>query len=218
MTALAHEVPTMSNLPEMPESTSGPDLDEVLWQAWRAMELPEGFHAEIVEGFIEVSPTGRYSHGQIANRLRRALDRHLDDSQYAALQDFNIVHGRKVWIPDVFIALEDDDEEATEDGIGLKASAVSLVVEVVSPGHDSIKRDRTRKRRAYALAGIPVYVLIDDYDGQGTVTVLTSPCPDRADYADSVRRPYGTEATIPEGPAKGFTIGESITGPARSGG
>ncbi|WP_232107944.1 MULTISPECIES: hypothetical protein [Streptomyces] len=34
------------------------NLDEVLWQAWKAMELPEGYRAEIIEGAIEVSPTG----------------------------------------------------------------------------------------------------------------------------------------------------------------
>lgn len=64
MTALAHEAPEM---------TSGSDLDELLWQAWKAMELPEGLRAEIVEGFIEVSPTGRFSHGKVSNQLRQAL-------------------------------------------------------------------------------------------------------------------------------------------------
>ncbi|MGW7439500.1 Uma2 family endonuclease [Streptomyces sp. NPDC054849] len=103
----------------------------------------------------------------------------------------------------------------TEDGIGIKASAVELVVEVVYPGRDSVSRDRVRKRRAYARAGIPVYVLIDDHDELGMVTVLTTPDPDQAVYDDEVRVPYGTAVTIPEGPAKGFTVGEEITGPGR---
>ncbi|MFF3711134.1 hypothetical protein [Streptomyces phaeochromogenes] len=30
------------------------------------------------------------------------------------------------------------------------------------------------------------------------------------------RVPYGTEVTIPEGPAKGFVVTEAITGPARA--
>lgn len=60
MTAMAHE----------PDLDSGlvPDLDEVLRQAWRSLELPEGYRAEIVEGFIEVSPTGRRGHARIASR------------------------------------------------------------------------------------------------------------------------------------------------------
>jgi hypothetical protein len=60
MTALAHERPeTMTEIRTeaqcLPEN--GPGLDEALWQAWKAIELPEGYRAEIIEGVIEVSPT-----------------------------------------------------------------------------------------------------------------------------------------------------------------
>ncbi|MCX4692765.1 Uma2 family endonuclease [Streptomyces sp. NBC_01408] len=213
MTALAHE--TLEAV--MPKVATPPsDLDDVLWQAWKAMELPEGYHAEIVEGFIEVSPTGRYSHGRIANRLRDKLVVFLAQGEFVARQDMNVIHKRKVWIPDVFIALEDAEEHITEDGLGIDASAVQLIVEVVSPGSDSITRDRTRKRREYARAGIPVYVLIDDFDEGGTITVLSAPDPEAAVYDDEVRAAYRSGATIPEGPAKGFTIGEEITGASRN--
>ncbi|MDD9376859.1 Uma2 family endonuclease [Streptomyces sp. ZAF1911] len=210
MTALAHE--TLEAV--MPKVATPPsDLDDVLWQAWKAMELPEGYHAEIVEGFIEVSPTGRYSHGRIANRLRDRLVVFLARGEFAAFQDMNVIHKHKVWIPDVFIAAEDAEEHVTEDGLGVSATAVQLIVEVVSPGKDGIERDRSRKRRAYARAGIPVYVIVDDYDGHGTVSLLTGPVPAEARYASEVRMPYGTEVVVPEGPAKGFAIGEEITGP-----
>ncbi|MFE0376306.1 Uma2 family endonuclease [Streptomyces inhibens] len=217
MTALAQEAPVTTSQTTTPEATTPePDLDEVLWQAWKAMELPEGLRAEIIEGFIEVSPTGRYAHGQIANRLRDKLVMFLAESEYVARQDMNVVHDRKVWIPDCFVAPEDPEEHITDDGIGFKASAVQLIVEVVSPGHDGVERDRERKRRAYARAGIPVYVLIDDYDGHGTVTVLTAPRPDEAVYTDAHCVAYGTDVIIPEGPAKGFVIGEAITGAPRN--
>ncbi|MCZ0988397.1 Uma2 family endonuclease [Streptomyces diastatochromogenes] len=91
-----------------------------------------------------------------------------------------------------------------------------LIVEVVSPGKRNQDRDRVRKRREYARAGIPVYVIIDDYDNRGTVSILTAPVPERARYEDEHRVPYGTDAIIPEGPAKGFVIGEGITGPKRA--
>ncbi|MGY1580048.1 Uma2 family endonuclease [Streptomyces sp. MN13] len=214
MTALAQERPeTMSEA--QADSVNGSDLDEVLWQAWKAMELPEGYRAEIIEGAIEVSPTGRLSHAQITNRVRRALDRFLDGGEYACHQDINVIHQRKAWIPDALVAHEDLEAHADEDGLGVAASAVQLVVEVVSPGKRNQDRDRIRKRREYARAGIPVYLLIDDYDGQGAVTLFSRPRPDKADWEDIHRVPYGTEVTVPEGPAKGFVIGESVTGPLR---
>ncbi|WP_416984386.1 Uma2 family endonuclease [Streptomyces sp. T028] len=191
------------------------DPDEGLWQLWKAMELPEGYRAEIIEGAIEVSTTGRLSHAQIVNRLCRALDKFLGEGEYACFQDFNVIHKRKGWIPDAFVAPEDLEPYADEDGLGVRAKALHLVVEVVSPGKSNQDRDRIRKRREYARAGIPVYVLIDDYDGQGAVTLFTGPRPDKADWEDIHRVPYGTEVTIPEGPAKGFVIGEAITGPKR---
>ncbi|MFG2969067.1 hypothetical protein ACGFZS_37940 [Streptomyces sp. NPDC048288] len=64
--------------------TVPPALDQVLWQAWKAMELPEGYRAEIIEGAIEVSPTRRYSHGQIVFMLREALAEFLKDGDFAA--------------------------------------------------------------------------------------------------------------------------------------
>lgn len=121
-----------------------------------------------------------------------------------------------VALEDAVIASADDTEFVAEDGSGLDVHCVALVAEVLSPRHDCKKRDRIRKRRAYAEAGIPVYIILDDYDGQGTVTVLASPLPDKAVYAESHRVPYGREVIIPAGPAKGFTIGAEITGPPRN--
>jgi Uma2 family endonuclease len=216
MTVLAHERPeTMTEIRTEPVSEYGPDLDEVVWQAWKAMELPEGYRAEIIEGAIEVSPTGRLSHAQIVNRLRNALVRFLGEGEYASYQDTNVIFRRKGWIPDVFVAPTDLEPYADEDGLGADAAAVRLVVEVVSPGKRNQDRDRVRKRREYARAGIPLYVLIDDYDDYGAVTLFAGPQPEKADWEDIHRVPYGTDVTIPKGPAKGFVIGEGITGPKR---
>ncbi|MGW7750391.1 Uma2 family endonuclease [Streptomyces violaceusniger] len=210
MTALAHE-PCSAVDDGLPPAAGqeAMSLDEVLWQAWKAMELPDGYRAEIIEEYIEVSPTGRRRHTVIINRLRRALEAHLADGDHAAYQDGNLIHRRKVWIPDLFIAPEDLDEIPDEEDLGVDASGVQAVFEV-SPGREAQSRDRERKRRAYARAGIPLYVLIDDFDGDGTVVVLTNPNPKKADYADEHRVPYGTDAAIPDGPAKGFVIGDTI--------
>ncbi|MCX4747813.1 Uma2 family endonuclease [Kitasatospora sp. NBC_01287] len=199
MTALATEVITV-------------DLDQALWQMWQSMDVPEGFHAEIIEGVIEVSPTGGSRHAQVNRRLARALHDFLRGSGFGPAQDFNVIHGFKVLIPDVFVAPDETEEIEHPEGLGVLTSGVGLVVETVSPGSDARQRDLVRKHRAYAQAGIPVYVIIDDYDTGGAVTVLSGPDPKRGAYARSVRTPYGEEALVPEGPAKGFVIGPEITG------
>lgn len=201
MSAPAHEAPC------------DPGLDEVLWQAWKAMDLPEGYRAEVIEGAIEVSPTGRRRHGVLAHRLRRALEAHLTGSGLDVYQDLNVIHGRKVCIPDLFVGPEDLDEIPDEEGLGVDATRVPLVAEIVSPGKDAHRRDHIRKRRRYALAGIPVYVVIDDFDDQGTVTVFSGPDPDKGTYSTKTTVSYGTSTTIPDGPAKGLTIDESLTRP-----
>ncbi|WP_185842446.1 Uma2 family endonuclease [Streptomyces sp. WAC 06725] len=144
-----------------------------------SLELPEGFRAEIIEadegsGRIDISRTAPYAHGRTANRLHNAFSAHLHGSPYADWFGIDIIDGHNVWRADTFIALTDD----VENGIceyGVAASEVRLVAEVVAPGREGQERDRIRKRRAYACAGIPVYLLIDDFTMRGTVTVLTGP-------------------------------------------
>ncbi len=191
------------------------DLDQALWQVWKAMEVPEGFRAEIIEGAIEMSPTGGHRHFSVNRRLSKALDRHLVGTGFSSAQDGNVIAGMKVMIPDVFVAPDEDDEIEHPEGLGVLASGVVLVVETISPGKEGRQRDRVIKHRAYATAGIPVYVIIDDYDDGGAVTVLSGPDPERGAYARSERTPYGEEAVIPDGPAKGFAIGPGITGERR---
>jgi hypothetical protein len=54
-------------------------------------------------------------------------------------------------------------------------------------------------------------VIIDDFDEDGVVLILTEPDYKKAIYATEQRVPYGVDAVIPVGPAKGFAIGEAIT-------
>ncbi|QMU74499.1 Uma2 family endonuclease [Streptacidiphilus sp. PB12-B1b] len=212
MTALSEEEAVVAQESVADQETlESDDLDQVLWQAWKSMDLPEGYRAEIIEGSIEVSPTGRRRHAVIANRLRRALDAFLRDTEFAAFQDTNVIHGLKATVPDVFIALEDLDLAPDTEGLGVDAAGVQVVIEVVSPGHKDRKRDRVRKRRAYARAGIPIYVLVDDHEDEGIVTVLSDPDRRGGEYDTSHRYRYGAEAVITDGPAKGFVIDGSIT-------
>ncbi|MBD3010363.1 MULTISPECIES: Uma2 family endonuclease [unclassified Streptomyces] len=198
-----------------PGASSMSRLREALRQVWQTLDPPEGSRVELFGDTLEMSAIGHPDHARPLNRLCRAMDRYLVGTDYAAYMAMSVVHGLSVWTPDACVAPQHAEEALTEDGLGFVASAVKLVVEVVSPGYENQQRDRVRKRRAYAGAGIPVYVLIDDHDNHGTVTVLTSPSPGEGTYAAEIRVPYGTEVQIPEGPAKGFAITEEITGPRR---
>ncbi|MFG2909511.1 Uma2 family endonuclease [Kitasatospora sp. NPDC048286] len=194
---------------------TGVDLDQALWEMWKSADVPEGYRLEIIEENLAVSPTGGTRHLTVNRRLGRALHDHLSGSGYGPAQDGNVIAGLKVLIPDVFVAPDDTDEIEHPEGLGLLASGIPLVAETVSPGAENRRRGHVLKRRAYAAAGIPVYVIIDDHDGGGAVTVLTDPDPKLRDYASSTKVPYGKEAVIPEGPAKGFVIGPDITGEHR---
>ncbi|WP_316522067.1 Uma2 family endonuclease [Kitasatospora brasiliensis] len=191
------------------------NLDQLLWQAWKSMDVPEGFRAEIIEGTITLSPTGSSRHFDVNNRVLEGLFVQLRGSDWRPGNDCNVIDGLKVLIPDVFVAQREIEEIDHPEGKGLVASGVRLVVETVSSGAENRRRDHVLKRRAYAAAGIPVYVIIDDYDDGGAVTVLSEPDPERREYASSTRVPYGKEAVIPEGPAEGFVIGPDITGERR---
>ncbi|MFI9360042.1 Uma2 family endonuclease [Kitasatospora sp. NPDC053057] len=192
------------------------NLDQVLWEVWKSSDLPEGYRLEIIEETLAVSPTGNSRHFDVNNRVLEDLFFHLRGSGWRPGNDCNVIDGLKVLIPDVFVAPKEIAEVEHPDGKGVLASSVMLVVETVSPGADNRKRDHVLKHRAYARAGIPVYVIIDDYDDGGTVTVLTGPDRERRAYEYSARIPYGKEAVIPEGPAKGFVIGPEITGESRA--
>ncbi|MFF8940934.1 hypothetical protein ACF1A5_01420 [Streptomyces sp. NPDC014864] len=61
-----------------------------------------------------------------------------------------------------------------------------------------------------ALAEEVAPVIVDDFDDEGAVVVLTSPDAKKAKYTGEHRVPYGTDAVIPEGPAKGFAVGKGI--------
>jgi Uma2 family endonuclease len=192
-----------------------PDYDEALWHAWTSLEPPEGYRAEIIDDRIDLWPVGPHRHGMVLTRLLAALHRWLPEGPHAAACGMYLVHGHRVWRPDLALVPVDDGPFVVPDDMGLDAACVAAVAEVTTLEQDGLTRDRVRKRRSYAQAGIPVYVLIDDYDGHGTVSILTSPSPGEGVYAAETCVPYGTEVVIPEGPAKGFVIDESITGPLR---
>ncbi|MBV6701962.1 Uma2 family endonuclease [Kitasatospora aureofaciens] len=190
--------------------------EERLWEAWKHIKVPEYARVEIDDDGITLTVIGGARHAAVGRSLANALRDHLRDTGWGPGHGHAVISGRKAVQPDLLVLPDDVEQIADPEGLGVLASGVALVVEIVWPSAEGRNRDHVIKHRAYATAGIPVYVIVDDDDHGGAVTILTDPDTERRAYNRSARIPYGEEALIPEGPAKGFVIGPEITGERRT--
>lgn len=180
MTAMAHEPLTQA---------------EVLLEGFLAMDTPEGFRAELIEGEIVVTPPPDGDHedyiglivDQVARRARTRMqfsgnkglklrsgggcpkNHAVPDGIFAPL-DLRLFRGAAPWMP---------------------CEGIALVVEVTSTKPQA---DREAKRRCYARGGIPLYLLIDR--DAGSVTLFSDP--EDADYRQHLTIPYGKPLPLPE--------------------
>ncbi|QTA31660.1 Uma2 family endonuclease [Streptomyces sp. CA-256286] len=180
MTAMAHEPLTQA---------------EVLLEGFLAMDTPEGFRAELIEGEIVVTPPPDGDHedyiglivDQVARRARTRMqfsgnkglklrsgggcpkNHAVPDGIFAPL-DLRLFRGAAPWMP---------------------CEGIALVVEVTSTKPQA---DREAKRRCYARGGIPLYLLIDP--DAGSVTLFSDP--EDADYRQHLTIPYGKPLPLPE--------------------
>ncbi|MCN9243832.1 Uma2 family endonuclease [Streptomyces sp. RY43-2] len=139
---------------------------------WEDMEWPEGNKVEIIEGIITVSPAPACRHNLIASDIQRRL--------YSVIpEDWGIFQRLAIAVPSclgmlmpdlVVTPLPDDAKVDTHIPAGL----AELVVEVTSRA--SARHDRVSKAVAYATAGIPLYLLVDNWaPGGPTVTLYGEP-------------------------------------------
>jgi Uma2 family endonuclease len=132
---------------------------------YAALGETEHGYTELVEGRLLMSPSPKPRHSRASYKLARQLDAQLP-AGLVFLQDVDIDLGlvpvgrpgfsRR---PDL-IVIDDEEFERVdaEDGI-VRASAVRVVIEIVSPGSRRI--DNIDKRGEYADAGIPWYWIVD---------------------------------------------------------
>lgn len=138
--------------------TSG--LEEELWLLDR-MGVPEGFKAEIVEGAVVVSPQ-RNTHWDIIElvllQLKECFGRRAKTKSDVLLPLPGKGNG---FAPDLL---------KLSDGAMLDATGrwsyrdVEFVLEVIS--RETRDNDYGTKRKAYAQAGVPVYLIADPYTGK----------------------------------------------------
>ncbi|MFD5426553.1 Uma2 family endonuclease [Streptomyces sp. NPDC127084] len=180
MTAMPHEPLTQA---------------DVLLEGFLALDTPEGFRAELIEGDIAVTPPPdgdhedyislivkqviRRSHtdmdfsGHKGLRLRSAPDCSRDhvipDGTFAPTE-LRLFRGADPWMP---------------------ADGVAMVMEVTSTRPH---RDREAKRRSYARADIPLYLLIDR--DKSELTLFSDP--DGGDYLQQRTIHFGKVLSLPE--------------------
>jgi Uma2 family endonuclease len=181
MTAMAHEPLTQ---------------EEVLLEGFLALDTPEGFRAELIEGEIVVTPPPDGDHedyieliveqmyGRSRTRMQfsgnkglilqsgddgRPENRVIPDGTFAP-RELRLYRGADSWMP---------------------CDGVAMVLEVTS---SKPRADREAKRRCYARGGIPLYLLVDR--DASSITLFSDP--EKDDYREHCTRPLGKSIALPD--------------------
>lgn len=148
--------------------------------------LPEGFPAQLVEGFLVKEPAPTYGHQCFASRLHQRLlalvgpERALQAPSDVGIDEWN------VYQPDLLVLRTPPSFEVRDVGIPL------LAVEILSPS--TARHDRVVKRRRLLAAGVEEVWIVDP--PKRTVEVYD---------ASGVRSATGVEALASRA-LPGFTV------------
>lgn len=160
--------------------------DGGLLEAFLALETPEGFKAELIEGKIVVTPPPDGEHetviGRIVWQIARQCPKGID---FAPGKGLIVPDGR--YIPDGTFAKRAAFSAADSWS---KPENVLMVLEVTSrrPG-----KDREEKRKGYAAAGIPLYLLVDRKAGRA----ILHGDPEGDDYCSTTPVKIGDPLDLP---------------------
>ena len=130
-----------------------------------ALGETEPGYTELEEGRLIMVPGPAPDHNTVGFRLAMALLQQLPPDLEPILDvdiDLELVTPREPGFsrrPDLIVARRTARPRVRAEGGAIRASEVSLVVEIVSPG--SRRTDNVIKRGEYADAGIPHYWIVD---------------------------------------------------------
>ncbi|MFJ6833059.1 Uma2 family endonuclease [Streptomyces sp. NPDC091209] len=177
MTVLEDRIEMADSIDSLPGLT----LD-VMFEALEKMPVPEGYKVEIVGGNIFMTPQ-RDTHWQIIRRIVRLLEDGFG-------MDVNVLSDVRIDFPGELngfapdVAKVRDGAERNPQG-RWRYEDVEFVAEVISK--KTADNDYGPKRLTYALAGIPVYLIIDPY--QGRCHLFTQP--KDGDYTTETKIAFG---------------------------
>ncbi|WP_084959303.1 Uma2 family endonuclease [Thermoactinospora rubra] len=157
---------------EAPPATQGEEELTTLREIYDELVGRTKLRAEIINGRLIVSPLGTPEHQDIALALGATLRPHAISRGWKAYAGLDIVMDgtREPYAPDFVIAPPDAPRWGVRE---VFASGVIMVGEVVSDGSQT--QDREEKRIAYAVARIPLYLLVDPIAAPPTVTIFSDP-------------------------------------------
>lgn len=167
-------------------SDPGEEVDEVL-SAFLGLTVPEGYRAELIKGEIVVTRRPMAT----TQTVRACLPGRSPASPqltFYAVGNKGLVTPLGHFIPDSTIGplgvFRNMEPWARPEG-------VVMVAEVTASRPE---KDRGAKRRGYAAAGIPFYLLIDRTEG--TITLYSTPKDENC--REIVRVPFGKPLDLPE--------------------
>ncbi|WP_347232784.1 Uma2 family endonuclease [Streptomyces sp. CT34] len=132
------------------------DMFELLEQI-----IPEGYLVEIVGGNISMSPR-RNAHYQNIRRMTRAIEDHFGlDVKLTSDVRIDFPGAKNGFCPDLAKLRDDADQD---DAGRWRYQDVEFVAEVISK--DTAANDYGPKKDVYAMAGVPVYLIVDPYSGE----------------------------------------------------
>jgi Uma2 family endonuclease len=166
-----------------------------LLEDFLSLDTPEGYRAELISGEIVVTPPPDGNHediiGHIIKQVLRNSTLEMDFSGHKGLIiPARGVHPANHVIPDATFA---SAELRLFRGAApwMSATRVAMVAEVTS---QRAGLDRNEKRRGYAAAGIPLYLLADRQHQR--LTLFSDPQKD--DYARTLAATFGESLELPK--------------------
>lgn len=142
-------------------------------------------------------PPPHAHHNGIAAKVQRSLYATLpDDLEVYQTLGIHVAPLGKLYVPDlVVMPTELIDAADPETSDPLDAAEALLVVEITSRGN--AREDRTKKYRAYARAGVPMYLLIDRFDTRGPMSTLFTEPNDDGTFKHTDAAPFGKPLALP---------------------
>ncbi|MER5290855.1 Uma2 family endonuclease [Streptomyces pharetrae] len=183
----------MSALAAESGSPGNTDWDELV-RVWEETDAPEGSKVEIIEGIVTVSPPPSEKHNDTAELLHELMyGARPPGCDWGVYQTLGLACPETggLFMPDLCVV----PRAALRRGTRVHAGEAELVVEVTS--RSNANHDRIKKAHGYAVAGVPLYLLLDAWQsGRPTATLYGEP--HNGTYRVLASVEYGEELTLPE--------------------